>query len=124
MPWASILYLATAPGGILPTDSAELFQLVLGALNVGVAGLILWLFIAGRIHSDSEMGRVTEALKHAEERAERAERQRDEALKVATTEIAPVLGGFVSQTQALIPLLQDLLRQRDWNNRQGRGGTP
>lgn len=122
MPWAALAYFATGPSATFPTSAADLFQIILGALNVGVCGLVAWLFIAGRIHSDSEIGRVTEALKRAEERAARAEQQRDEALTVATTQIAPILGNFVSTSQALIPLLQDLVRQRDWFDRQQRGG--
>lgn len=42
-----------------------------------------------------------------------AEEQRDEALKLAQTQIVPLLTTFTATTSALIPLLQELTRSRE-----------
>lgn len=54
-------------------------------------------------------------------RAEKAhiEEQRDEALKVAQTQLVPLLTSFTATSSALLPLLQELVRFRE--DLHGRG---
>lgn len=43
----------------------------------------------------------------------KAEEQRDEALKIAQTQLVPLLASFTATVSALLPLLQDLVRERE-----------
>jgi hypothetical protein len=39
--------------------STDLLQLVTSALNLGVLGLVFWLFVGGKLHASSEMEQAT-----------------------------------------------------------------
>jgi hypothetical protein len=43
----------------------------------------------------------------------RAEEQRDEALRIAQTQLVPLLTSFTATTTALLPLLQELVSMRE-----------
>jgi hypothetical protein len=117
MTWATLAYLATGPSASFPASGAELFQVVLGALNVGVCGLVAWLFIAGRLHSDSEVGRLVAERERLVADKAKAEAQRDEALRTAQEKLVPLLTNFVSVTSVLIPLLQQAVASQERTDR-------
>ena len=50
------------------------------------------------------------------------EDQRDDALTIARDQVAPLLSSFVGTTSALVPLLQEIIR--DSPARRRRGGSP
>jgi hypothetical protein len=116
--WLS--YLAAAQGG-QPLSGADIVQYVITAVNLGVLGIVFWLFVQGKIHSDSEIGRLTtENTRLIAEKA-KSEDQRDEALKVAREDIVPLLTSFTATTSALLPLLQDLVRRQEERRGDGEG---
>jgi asparagine synthetase A len=39
--------------------SSDLLQLITSALNLGVLGVVFWLFVGGKLHASSELDRVT-----------------------------------------------------------------
>lgn len=90
-------------------------SLVTGILSSAGAGtaILVVLFLLGLVwtkHSvDDIKGQRDREI--AEKRA--AEQQRDEALRMATEQIVPLLTTFVATTQSLIPLLQDLVSSRE-----------
>ena len=57
-------------------------------------------------------------------RAEKAEDQCDDALKIAQEQIAPLLTNFNATVSALLPLLQELVTARDIRAREGREREP
>ena len=61
-----------------------------------------------------ELERVRAEKTHAEE-------QRDEALKIATEQIVPLLTSLTATSSALLPLLQELVRFREDPHGRGPG---
>jgi len=52
-------------------------------------------------------------IEHIRAEKQKAEEQRDAALKVAQEQLVPLLTSFVATSQSLIPLLQELVRNRE-----------
>ena len=52
-------------------------------------------------------------------RAEKAENQRDEALRIAQTQLVPLVTSFMTTSGAMLPLLQDLVAMREELRRSG-----
>jgi hypothetical protein len=126
---AWILPAALAGGittNVAPVDAAttSLIQYILGYGVVGIVALAFaFRFVVPR-------GSVEEARKLAREDLERenarlieernkAETERDAALKIAQDQIVPLLVSFNSTASSLIPLLQDIVRDRE----SRRGGS-
>lgn len=133
--------LAQGPGtSVSPVDAASssIVGYVLSYGPVGIVALALgWLLFRGwRLISPSGetaiRGSARADLIAAQDRmirerdAERdrilgekheAERQRDEAMRLAQDQLIPLLLSFTSATQSLLPLLQNLISQRG-------GGSP
>lgn len=130
MPWYLSLALDTP---LTPADQAtsSVTGLVLGYGPIGVAVLALaWLMFRGwRLTSPAQEAAARAAAReearadllreneHVNAKLEQTEAQRDEALKVAQVELVPVLVQFTNTTTALIPLMQEAVR-----NQEGRGG--
>lgn len=93
-------------------------------LNYGVLGLLVLAIFFGWVWAKPAVDRViaerdaavsqlmAERDRLIEERA-RAEQQRDAALAIAQDKIVPLLTSFVSTSQTLIPLLQEIVREGD-----------
>ena len=123
MIWVPLAALATVtetPVGTATTD------LVTYITSFGVLGLVALAFFARRIVPASMVKEAREearadikaeldrtiAEKHA------AEEQRDEALRIAQSQLVPLLIQFTSATQSLLPLLQELVSRREgWHDR-------
>jgi hypothetical protein len=125
--------LSQGPGtSVTPVDSASssVVGYLLGYGPIGVAALALaWLTFKGwRLMSPARedairTGARAEARADLEKelartiaRAEHAEDQRDEALRVARDQMVPLLSSFTSTTGALIPLLQEVVRAQEGRN--------
>jgi hypothetical protein len=120
------LAVAAQDGAPASLTAGDLISAITTAVNLGVLGVVFWLFVQGRLHSDSEIGRLTETIARMAADSERlvaervrAEEQRDEALRVVRDQIAPALGSFVTTTTALLPLLQEVVRYRALPPRTG-----
>ncbi len=111
------MFLATS---VSPVGAAS-GDIVTYILGYGVCGVAVVLFALGYIipkpvkdsavtaaRADvvAENQRLRDALAKAEE-------QRDEALKVAQTQLVPLLAQFTATSSGLIPLLQELVRSRE-----------
>lgn len=115
--WAHYLLLAASSASGATSDasigasSTEVFSIAFSALDLGVAGVMLLLFIQGKLHSSEEMERERA-------RADKAEQQRDEALGFIRDRLAPLVSEFTSSTGALIPILQGLVARLELTGRE------
>jgi len=110
--------LATAGPGSGPLTGADIVQYVITAVNLGVLGIVFWLFVQGKIHSDSELSRLTAENARLVAEKTHAEQMRDDLERIARDDLIPLLTSFTATSSALLPLLQDLVRQRE--GRSGR----
>lgn len=119
--WLPYYSLAAEAATASNLSSGEILQTILSAINLGVLGVVFWLFVRGQLHSSDEMN-------HERGSREKAEEQRDEALRFARDQIAPLLSDFTNATSALLPILQGLVTRleitgredsRDWDSRRG-----
>ena len=129
MTWLAYM-LTQAPGtSVSPIDSAgsSIVGYLLGFGPLGIMALAMgWLFFKGwRLVSPAREAEIT-ADARAQARADlekelartlaekqHAEDQREEALKVAREQVAPLLIQFNGTVTALLPLLQELVRRRE-----------
>lgn len=116
IPWAA--YLASGQAAELP--SGEIIQAATTALNLGVLGLVFWLLIQGRLHTDSENDRLVAELARAVTEKDKAEAQLSEALRFARDDLAPMLLAFNASVSALLPILQELVRHDHEDRQQPR----
>ena len=118
--WLTIL-LTTMPGSEVTPIGQATGDLVSYILGYGVLGVVAIAFAfryivprgaveAARADLIAELERVREEKAHAEE-------QRDEALKIAQTQLVPLLASFTATSSALLPLLQEVVRYREDYNR-------
>lgn len=125
------------PGSATPIDQAT-SSLISYIVSWGVLGIFAlltgWLLLRGwRLVSPAELAAMRDSAR-TESRADlvaerdrllaekqQAEDQRDEAMQVASSQLMPLLISFTSSTQALLPLLQNLVGQgaADKARRQG-----
>ena len=112
--WANHYWVQAAAETTTALSSGEILQTILSAVNLGVLGIVFWLFVRGQLHSSEEMDHEREARLKAEE-------QRDDALKVAREQLVPALVAFNATMAALVPLLQEMVRgQEDRGERNPR----
>lgn len=101
----------TEPAASLGVSGAEIFSIVFSGLDLGVAGLMLLLFIQGKLHSSDEIDHEREARKKAED-------QRDEALDFIRDRLAPLVESFTASTGSLLPILQALVSRLELTSRE------
>lgn len=110
-------WFVSAKGDQLPQEIAPF-------LNYGVLGLAFLGILLGWIWAKPSVERVLAEKDASIERLQaerdrliaektRAEEQRDAAIAIAQDRIVPLLTSFVSTTQTLIPLLQEVVRESD-----------
>ena len=137
MTWLAYM-LTQAPGtSVSPIDSAgsSIVGYLLGFGPLGIMALAMgWLFFKGwRLVSPAREAQIT-ADARAQARADlekelartlaekqHAEDQREEALKVAREQVAPLLIQFNGTVTALLPLLQELVRRREGGHDRSAG---
>lgn len=133
MAWLHIL--AQGPSSVSPLDSAT-DSLIGEVCSYGLLGILtvtvcfLW-YRGWRLVPPDFESKIADAARmnaRADLIAERdrviaekqqAEDQRDEALTVARDQVAPMLSSFIATTSALIPILQEIIREQP---RRRRGG--
>ena len=124
MPWYQLL-LATsvspvsAAGGDITT-----YILGYGVLGVAVVLFTLRIIVPRSAVDDAKAQARTDLLEENRRliaRCEKAEDQRDAAVRIAQEQVVPLLSSFVSTTSALLPLLQDLVAMREDLRRRARG---
>lgn len=135
MAWLHILAQASASVSPLDSASASVVGYILGFGPLGIVVLALaWLLYKGwRLISPAGEAAMRDAAR-SESRADllaerdriltekqQAEEQRDEALEIARTQIAPLLQSFVASTSALVPLLQEIIRDSPSRRRRSAG---
>lgn len=125
------VYLAASETPAL--TAPEIFQDGVAVLNLGVLGWMCLLFVRNHLHSDGEIDRlvaahevemnrvvtahavVVERLTAENQRLinekSRAEEQRDDALKLAQSQV-PIMQNFTAIAGNLLPILQELTRYR------------
>lgn len=135
MQWLALPF---ADPSVTPVDSAaaSVVGYVLSYGPVGLCALTLaWLMFRGwrlvpqdfeaRIRADARTEARADLMAERDRviaEKQQAQEQRDEALAVARDQLTPLLISFTSSTQALMPLLQTLVGQRDPPQRRRRGG--
>jgi hypothetical protein len=114
-PW--LVYVATS---VSPIGSAtsSLVDYVLGYGVLGVAVVLFTLrIIVPRSAVDEAKAQARADLldenRRLIEEKRRAEEQRDEALRVARDQMVPLLSQFTAATSSLMPILQELVRDRE-----------
>lgn len=119
MPWYAFL-LTSGPTSVTPLDNAA--SSIIGYIGgFGVLGYLALALVFGWL----KPGRTAER-ERAQARADleaeltrvlaekkQAEAQRDEALKFARDDMVPLLSSFTATTTALIPLLQEVVRNQE-----------
>lgn len=113
-------WLMATGGNISPLSSVAgdvtTYVLGFGPLGIGVVLYTLRVIVPGKaVEEAREQARadlVEENKRLIAEKAE-AERQRDEARKFATDNLVPLLGQFTAATSSLLPVLQELIRDRE-----------
>jgi hypothetical protein len=123
--WLAIL----ASSGVTPVDYAadSITGYILGFGPIGIIALAFafrWIVPGRSVEKAVEQARtearadlIAERDRLLEEKRE-AEEQRDEQLKIAQTQLVPLLVNFTATTTALIPLLQQAVRAQE-----GHDGT-
>ena len=127
MGWGPYLAVAVSHGiaeGPNPSTDpvAAAVSQVLGFGILGVAVIILgWVLYRGsfvpekRVDAMIAAGRadLLREIEAVRQEKRKAEEQRDAALKVAQEHLVPLLTSFVATSQSLLPLLQELVRNRE-----------
>jgi len=93
---------------------------IIASAGAGTAIMVV-LFLTGMAWTKSSVDEIKRQRDAAEQRAKAAEEQRDEALKLATDKMVPLLANFVSVTTVLIPLLQQVVASQEHSERHTRG---
>lgn len=123
----TLVWAATSAG------QADLTGEITPLLNYGVLGLLVLAIFFGWVwarpsvdrvveEKDASIARLTAERDRLIEERKRAEDQRDAALSIAQDKIVPLLTSFVSTSQTLIPLLQEIVREG--NVREGNDDRP
>lgn len=100
-------YLASESSAL---SGGEVLQAATTALNLGVLGVVFWLLVQGRLHTDAETDRLATELARAVAEKDKAEVQLAEALRFARDDLAPLLTTFNATVAALLPILQQMVR--------------
>lgn len=93
----------TPPGGA--TDP------ILDFVQYGVLGLIIVALLLGWLWAKPAVQQIIKDKERADERADRAESQRDELLKQYEEKVLPVIGENTRASQQLSPLLEEVIRR-------------
>jgi hypothetical protein len=117
-------FLSQAPGSVSPVDSAtgSVVGYILGYGPIGVIALAFaFRFVVPRSAVDEAKDQARKDLVEENKRLidekSKAEESRDDALRIAQTQIVPLLVTFNATVAALLPLLQELVGRREGHER-------
>lgn len=86
-------------------------------LNYGVLGLVVIGIMFGWLWAKPGVDRLLAERDRLIAERDKAEDQRDAAISIAQDKLVPLLTTFVTTTQTLIPLLQEIVRDANDNRR-------
>jgi hypothetical protein len=113
---------SVSPVGSVASDITT-YILGFGPLGIGVVLYTLRVIVPGKaVEEAREQARadlVEENRRLIAEKTE-AERQRDDAREFATQQLVPLLGQFTAATSSLLPILQELIRDREQRGERDR----
>lgn len=126
MAWPA-LAVAVSPASAVTGDVLS-YLLGYGPVGLGLVALCWLLYRGWGLYSPSRLKAEKDACRADLEaqvsrliaERDKAQQQRDEALRAAGDQLAPLMIAFTGATNSLIPLLQELVRTREV--RGGRGG--
>lgn len=114
------VYLAGGGGDVTPIDTATTsvvsYILGYGVLGIVALALAFRFLVPGKALEKAREEARADLLKELERtvaRAEKAEEQRDEYGRLFTDKVIPLMAAFTQATNALLPLLQTLVRYRE-----------
>lgn len=87
-------------------------------LNYGVLGILVLAIFMGWVWAKPSVDRIIADRDRLLEEKHVAEEQRDAAVAIAQEKIVPLLTSFVSTMDALIPLLQEIIRENGHDRRR------
>lgn len=119
MPWLAFLAASVTP---VDSATASIVSYILGFGPIGIIALAFaFRFIVPRSAVDEAKEQARRDLVEENKRliAEKAhaEESRDDALRVAQTQIVPLLVTFNATVAALLPLLQEMVSRREGHDR-------
>jgi hypothetical protein len=80
-------------------------------LNYGVLGLLVMAIFMGWVWAKPAVDRLLAERDRLISEKAKAEEQRDAAIAIAQDKLIPLLTTFVTTTETLIPLLQEIVRE-------------
>jgi hypothetical protein len=123
-PWLVNVATAVSPVGGA-TSSIVDYILNYGVLGVAVVLFVLRIVVPRSAVDDAKAQARSDLLDENHrliDEKRRAEEQRDEALRVARDQMVPLLSQFTAATGSLMPILQELVRDREGRRRDpGQG---
>jgi hypothetical protein len=84
---------------------------ILDFVQYGVLGLIIIALLLGWLWAKPAVMQIIRDKERADERADRAEAQRDELLKQYEEKVLPVIGENTRAARQLSPLLEEVIRR-------------
>lgn len=121
MTWLHYLAVAVTPADSVAGDLTS-YILNFGVLGVVAIALAFRLLIPAKaLDKERDLARadLIEENRRLLARAEKAEEQLAEAQKLATETTIPLIGQFTAATASLLPILQELIRDRDRDRETG-----
>lgn len=115
-------YVVTAASEAVPSLTAsDIIQFGISAVNLGVLGIVFWLFIKGHLHNDSEVERLREEIARIGADKAKVEDQLAEERRLVR-DLVPILATFNTTTATLLPILQAVVQREETIARRPRGG--
>jgi hypothetical protein len=126
--WLALLASGGPSTNPVASATSDLVTYILGygVLGVAVIAFAFRLIVPAKALNDARRDLERENARLITER-DKAEAERDAALKIAQDQLVPLLVSFTAASQSLLPLLQDLVamreggRERNPPGRSGRG---
>lgn len=111
MPWLLYLAASVSPVGAASGDIID-YILGYGVLGIAAVLFVLRIIVPRSAVDDAKAQARVDLLEENRRliaRAEKAESQRDDAMRFATDQLVPLLSSFTATTSALLPILQGLI---------------
>lgn len=93
-------------------------------VNFGIAGAIILGAILGYVWFKPSVDKLIEDRERALRERDKALEQRDAMAQVLQDKLLPVVGDFITTTRALLPILQELIRQQQLEEHRDPPRTP
>jgi hypothetical protein len=114
--WWDYLLAGTPGGSVTPigTATGDIVTYILSFGPLGIVALALaFRYLVPKGTVEAARADLLNELERVRAEKTKAEEQRDEALRIAQTQLVPLLTSFTATASALLPLLQELVRYRE-----------